>query len=332
MPLSGPAVCPPAPRPAARRTARQSASGASVALALAGVLTAGLVACSGPEEATPSPTPPTAGLVILAGEPGAATLTIHDLDGSAASFDLPDPGTAWIGAGPGRRLVATLDDGTVEVSDRVTPGVQPSWSPAADADADLAPEPLRFAAWAPGGAHVAALAADFGVAARLTLTIVDPVVGATLLLPIPGEPVVAPLTWLSDSLLLIQTDRATIVVDTTTGELGEGPPLEAPGGTAISIAPGSLIAIADPAGGAVEIRSVDRWLAGDTGDPLARLEAGAEVGSIALTPSGDRLAIVWQPIDGPGSLVVYRRADGWPEAARSTLPGESARAAVDWLR
>jgi hypothetical protein len=299
---------------------------------LAGTLAAGLVACGPFDPATPDPPPPTAGLVILAGEPGAATLTAHDVRGTASRIPLPHPATAWIGGGPGSRLVATLDDGSVEVSDEILPGREPVWRPATDGEAELAPEPLRFATWSPGGAHIAALAADFGAAARLTVTIIDPVVGATLLLPIPGEPVVAPLAWLSDERLLVQTDRGALVVDVVTGEVFAGPPLEAPGGTAIAVVPGSLVAIGDPAGGAVEIRPLNAWLAGETGEPTARLEAQAEVGAIALARGSDRLAVVWQQIDGPGEVVIYAPADGWAEVARSILPGESARAAVDWLR
>ena len=299
--------------------------------AIAGVLVIGAAACGTGEPSLP-PTPPTAGLVILAGEPGAATLSVHDRAGTAGSVELPDPATAWIAAGPGGRLVATLDDGTVEVSDRLVAGGQPAWRPATDRGAELPPEPLRFATWAPGGARVAALAADFGASSRLTVTLIDPVAGATVLVPIPGEPVVAPLAWLDDNRLLVQTDRGTVVVDTRSGDVAAGPPLDAPGGTSLSTAPGSLVAVADPSGGAVEIRSLDRWLAGDAGDPLTRITAEAEAGSIALTASGDRVAIVWQQIDRPGVLTVYRRADGWREAARATLPGESARAAIDWLR
>jgi hypothetical protein len=166
----------------------------------------------------------------------------------------------------------------------------------------------------------------------LTLVVLDPVVGATLLLPLPGEPVVAPLAWLADDRVLVQTDRDVLVVDIQSGDVGSGPPLEAPGGTSVATAPGSVVAIADPAGGAVDIRPLDLWLAGARGEPEARLESDSEVGSIALAPAGDRLAVVWQQIDGPGSVAVYRRADGWSEVMRATLPGESARAAVDWLR
>ena len=304
---------------------------AGLTLVLGGALAVGLVAC-GADRTTPDPKAPTAGLVILAGEPGAATLTIHDDGGGSRGVTLPHPGTAWIAAGPGGRLAATLDDGTVELSDKPATGVDPAWRPATGGGADLPAEPLRFATWSPGGARIAALAADFGAAARLTLTIIDPVAGATLLLPIPGEPVIAPLAWLSDERLLVQTDRGAIVVHSITGAVAAGPPIDAPGRTPVAISAGALIALADPAGGAVDIRPLVGWLAGDTAEPLARIEEQAEVGSMALTQAGDRLAIVWQQIEGPGTTVVYGRADGWREVARATLPGGSARAAVDWLR
>jgi hypothetical protein len=193
-------------------------------------------------------------------------------------------------------------------------------------------EPLRFATWSPGGAHIAAMAADFGAAARLTLVVVDPVVGATLLLPVPGQPLIAPLAWLADDLVLVQTDQGAVVVDIGAGELGAGPPLDAPGGTTVAASPGGVVAIADPAGGAVDIRPLGAWLAGDAGEPDARVTAEAEVGSMALSPGGDRLAVVWQQIETPGRIAIYRRDAGWAELGSMALPGDSARAAVDWLR
>jgi hypothetical protein len=208
----------------------------------------------------------------------------------------------------------------------------PEWRPAIASGANLPEEPLRFGTWSPAGTHIAALAADFGAAARLTLVILDPIVGETLLLPLPGEPVVAPLVWLALDRVLVQTDREALVVDIQTGDVGAGPPLDAPGGTSVAAAPGSVVAIADPAGGAVDIRRLDLWLAGNSGEPEARVGSESEVGSIALAESGDRLAVVWQQVDGPGSVAVYRSSDGWGEVTRATLPGESARAAVDWLR
>ena len=296
-----------------------------------------VLACGTLGQPTPEPTPPTAGLIVLAGEPGNATLTVRDGDGSPLEVALPDAATAWISTGPGGRLAATLDDGSLHVSEPIAtasgpPSRDPVWRRAIGRDAQLPEEPLRFGTWSPGGTHLAGLAADFGASARLTLVVVDPVVGATLLLPLAGEPVVAPLTWLGDDRVLVQTDRGALVVDIVTGDVGAGPPLDAPGGTPISAAPGSLVAIGDPDGSAVEIRPLDQWLAGDRDDPQARVSADAEVGSIALAPDGERLAVVWQQVDRPGTVSIYRRADGWAEVSRSTLPGESARAAVDWLR
>jgi hypothetical protein len=296
-----------------------------------------LVACSGLLQPTPEPTPATAGLLVLAGEPGDATLTAWDAAGAPRTVALPEPATAWISAGPGGRLAATLDDGTIEVSEPIAgragapPVTNPDWRPAIARDAALPEEPLRFATWSSGGTHIAALAADFGASASLTLVVVDPVVGATLLLPLPGEPVVAPLAWVGDDQVLVQTDRGPLVVDISTGDVGAGPPLEAPGGTPVATDPGSLVAIGDPAGGAVDVRRIDAWLAGNSDEADGRVAEEAEVGSIALASGSDRLAVVWQQVDRPGSLAIYRRGDGWAEVSRSTLPGESARAAVDWL-
>lgn len=302
------------------------------ALALAGALATSAACGADDDDASgPPELPVAAGLVILSGDPGAARLSVHDQSGAGREMDLPDPATAWVSAGRGGTLIATLEDGTMSLSDRIRPDAQPSWTPVPDDDTELPDDPLYFATWSPNGERVVAIASDFADAGRLTLAVVDPVGDASLLLPVPRRPAVAGPTWIDDERVLVQTTVGLVIVDTATGDVGLGPQDDLGAGIGLAIAAdGSVVGIA-PEAGLVELRERDRWLAGDAGGPVARIEGQGEIGVLAFDRRGERLAVVWQRPDGPGILTLHRRADGWAESDRRTLPGESARAVVDWL-
>jgi hypothetical protein len=314
--------------PAPARPARPPAPRlATLLAALAATASAG--ACeSGP---TPAPAEPRSGLVVLAGEPGAATITVHDANGAPRGIAPPEPGTGWLAAGTEQRLIATLDDGTIRVSAPIGGEEAPAWAEAVGENEEVPEDPLWFATWSPNGRRVAAIASDLGEAGRLTVLLADPVEGDTLLLPVARRPVPAAPVWLDDDRVLVQSTIGFAVVDTTTGDVGLGPSWDVGPGIAIAVsANGSRVAVADPAAGAIEVFERDAWLTG-SGEPLARIEAGGEAGSVALDHAGDRLAVVWQQLDGPGTLIVYAGAADWAEVDRFALPGESARAAVSWL-
>lgn len=318
----------PLPSPASRRSVRRIVG----ALVLAGAVATTAACGADNDDATASPEPPlAAGLVILSGDPGAARLTVHDGSGTGQEMDLPDPATAWVSAGRGGTLIATLEDGTLSLSDRIRADAQPSWTPVPGEDTDVPEDPLYFATWSPNGERVVAIASDFADAGRLTLAVVDPTGDASLLLPVPRQPVVAGPAWIDDERVLVQTTVGFVIVDTATGDVGLGPQDDLGVGIGLAIAAdGSVVAIA-PEAGLVELRERDRWLAGDAGGPTARIEGQGEIGVLAFDRRGERLAIVWQRPDGPGILTIHRRSDGWAESDRRTLPGESARAVVDWL-
>ncbi len=283
-------------------------------------------------ERPPAATAPTSGLVVLAGEPGATSLVVHDAAGVAETVALPDRGAAWISAAPTGRLVATLEGGEMQVSDPIGGTGDLAWSPVPAPDDALPPDPPLFGTWSPDGRRVAAIATDFGVESRLTVLVVEPIDGTTRSLPIPRRPVIAPPTWLDAERILVQTTTGLAIVEPSTGHLGAGPPLDVgPGVSIASAATGTLLAIAAPEGAAIDIRDRDAWLAGDRGDPGARISGIGEIGALALDGPGDRLAVLWQSPEAPGTVVVYARAESWREVARLSLPGESARAAIDWL-
>lgn len=315
------------PSPARPRAAARAA----VVLAMA-VAATGLASCGESGEPSTTPVPAaTAGLVILAGDPGHATLTVHDGRGAGRVLPLADPATAWISAGRESTLMATLDDGTLRVSDTIRTDAAPTWTRTPDADVELPPDPLRFATWAPGGQRVAALASDFADGGSLTVAIVDPAGDASLLLPVPREPLVAPPAWIDEQRVVVQTTVGFVVVDTGTGNVGLGPQADLGGGIGLAIAAEAARVALAPEAGLVEVRDLAAWLAGDAGEPEARIENQGEIGSIAFDRSGERLAIVWQRPDGPGRLTIHRRSDGWRQVQELTLPGESSRAVVDFL-
>ncbi len=309
----------------------------SLRYVVAAVILAGAVAIvagcdDGRDNATASGEPAvTSGLVILSGDPGAARLSAWDASGGEHALELPDQATAWVSAGRRGTLVATLDDGTRRLSDRVRMDADPTWTAVPGEDTELPADPLYFATWSPNGERVVSIASDFADEGRLTLAIVDPFGDASLLLPVPRRPVVAAPTWLDDDRVLVQTTVGLAIVDTGTGDVSLGPQTDLGSGIGLAVAAdGSVVALA-PEAGLVELRERDRWLAGDAGGPTARIEGEGEIGVLALDRRGERLAVVWQRPDGPGILTIHRRADGWREAERLTLPGESARAVVDWL-
>ncbi len=289
--------------------------------------------CGPGQPTTAATAPASAVLVVLAGEPGSASLVVRGERVPSRTLSLPAPETAWISAGASGQLVATLEGGELRISGPITSAAEPAWAPVATPDPGQLPDPLLFASWSPDGRRLAAIATDFGVESRLTVVIVDPVAGTSRLLPVPRRPVIAPPTWLDAQRILIQTTAGLVIVEAGTGTLAAGPPVEIGPGLSLSpAANGSLIAISAPEGGAVELRDLRGWLAGDRAEPVARIEGLGEVGAVALDATGERLAVVWQQLEGPGTLIVYHRADGWREADRLTLPGESSRAAIDWLR
>jgi hypothetical protein len=316
--------------PHGRRTDRHALRRSLALLVAIGLVAAG---CDGPDgDGDPSrPLPASAGLVILAGEPGDARLTLHDAGGTPREAAVPDPTTAWMSAGREGTLLATLDDGSLRLSEPVRADADPAWTPVPDPDVELPDDPLYFATWSPNGLRAAAIASDFGAEGRLTLAVIDPVGDASLLLPVPRRPAIAPPTWIDDERVLLQTTVGLVIVDTATGDVGLGPQAETGEGIGLAAAAdGSVVALATEAG-SIEVRDLDAWLVGDTGPPVASIEAQGEIGSVALDRRGERLAVVWQQPDGAGTLTIHRAADGWREIERRTLPGESARAVLDWL-
>ncbi|HEY0443773.1 MAG TPA: hypothetical protein VGC90_06100 [Candidatus Limnocylindrales bacterium] len=276
----------------------------------------------------------TSGLVILAGEVGAATLTAYDAAGSPRPLAMPGTQTAWISAGRRGTLLSTASDGTLRVSNTVRTDRQPTWTRVAGPDEKPpADAPLYFAEWAPSGDRFAALATSFGdPTPHASLFLVNPIVATSLIIPIAAVPLPAPPSWVDDDRVAVVTTLGVTVVDTRTGDAAAvltGPLSDA---ALVDVAAdGSRVALVHHDGRAIEIRGRDEWLS-CSGQPEATISAEGTIGAVTLDRRAERLAVAWDGgTGGPGTVVVFTRATGWREAARIRLEGNGSRAAVAWL-
>ena len=276
------------------------------------------------------------GLLTLAGDPGDATLSTWP-PGSGTDGDetVKTPkGTAWVAAGRSDVLVATLVDGSLRTSDPIHPGEVPAWRKvvATGGDGHTAAGPFYFPTWDPEGGRFAALAGDLDAAP--TLTLIDPSGGSAFEIEL-GRPVVAaPPAWVGADLVAIAVGDATapgsILIDTTTGEIRDGP---AGGRLFATSADGATIAIVGGDGGTVTIRSTEGWLAGD-GSSIGSVDAppGAVAPTaLALDADASRLAIAWLDDGGAISIAVHDRSAAWRRVAKID-EGKVAGAVVAWLR
>jgi hypothetical protein len=300
---------------------------AAVAVAVAVALCA--AACSDADRRSAGPAD-TAGLVLLTDNGEVPRLTTYDSAGSAHQLRNPDHPTVWISAGRRGDLVATLADGSLRLSDLIRPDKAPTWKRVPSPDEQLPDQPLYFASWAPGGSRFVALATDFGEEATLQLFVVDPLADTTLTIPVGGQPVPAPPTWLDDARVAVQTLGGIVVVGIDSGEATKGPATNGDQLLIDAAADGSRVAIGRGEPGRVEILSREDWLAG-RGPAEATLEGDGSVGAVALDRRGERLAVVWERADAETELVVYRHDSGWREGARLPLPDDGQRGVPAWL-
>jgi hypothetical protein len=277
------------------------------------------------------------GLMILAGRPGDATLQAWPA-GGAPDDDRPigtADGTTWVAAGRGDVLVAGLIDGSLRTSTPITSDASPTWRKvkAAGADGDQVDGPYYFPTWDPEGGRFGALAGDLDVDAHLVL--VDPSTSSAFDIDL-GRPVAAtPPAWVGPDLVAITVGDASspgsILVDTTTGDVTDGP---AGGRLLATSADGTVVAVVGgDSGDQVVIRSTDGWLAGD-GSSIGSIDAPPDIvapTALALDRDGSRLAIAWLMDGGAVRVVVHERANSWRRAYATDL-ADAAGAVVAWTR
>ncbi len=283
-----------------------------------------------------SPAADLGGLLVLAGDPGDAQLRAW-APGAAADADraVKTPtGTAWIAGGRADVLVANLVDGSLRTSDPIDPDEDPTWRKvsAAGADGHQAADPFYFPTWDPEGGRFAALAGDLDAEPRLTL--IDPSARSALEIALERPVVAAPPAWVGDDLIAVAVGDATspgsILIDTTTGEISDGP---AGGRLFATSADGRTIALVGEDGDTIVIRTTDGWRSGD-GSSIGSIDAPPDAvahTALALDADGTRLAVAWLDDGGAVRIAVHDRADGWRRVA-SLDAGDAAGAVVAWLR
>jgi hypothetical protein len=304
-----------------------------------------LLLLSGCEAVAGTADRPVEGLLILtrADATSLAVLAAKDDSDEAVAIGLPLPaeGATWISAGDGGVIVGSTAEGTLLTSEPVDPrgaaadiaGLE--WAPVEATDDAGRPIPAAgLATWAPDGGRFAALVGDLGGGADITVLVVEAKVGKATLIPLKRPLLASPPVWLdADRLVLLSgsaADPATIVVDTASGKIANGPTGERRIATS---ADGKVIATSAGAGSPVVLRSSKGWLA-DDGTSIGSVEVPegfSLASSLALDATGDRLAIVWRREDGTSRSDVHDGTDGWRRVWSQPVAG-TASAAVAWLR
>lgn len=316
-------------RPRRSPFGRQRASGALLALVCA--MTVG--GCSSP---TPSARGVPADLLALVADTGGIRLVGWDETGDAVPIKLPPGDTIWIATGRADVLAAVLADGKAATSDPVRLGKALQWRTvkAVGPTGETPKGPDYFATWDPEGGRFATLAGDLPAGDDIRLVIVDPSTGTAFEIPLDRSVVAAPPTWIDDDRLLVVTGDAAepiaTIVDTTTGELSDGPS----GARLLATsANGRRIATMAEQGAPIVIRDTAGWLGGD-GSSIASIappDGSSTAITFSLDPSGQRLAVAWTAKDGGVTLAVHDGRSDWRRVARPDI-GIARGAVVAWRR
>ncbi len=277
-----------------------------------------------------------AGLVILAGRPGATRLERWDDAGLRHEVRLPSPDAAWISAAPNGTLLVTLRDGRAFVGPELDPG---TWRELGPTVLRGRPVALAFGTLDPSGRQAAFLAAEPGRAGSVLVIVIGLAGSRDTQLATTGEIEGAAPAWLPAGRLALpirdRSDRPRLVIlDPGSGGSAPGPaPVRA-----VAVDPGErLAAVAGPLGEGLALVAAGPFLAGASPSPAAtiRFEGGRAIvpESLAFDGSGDRLAVAWT-IDGSArpEIRVYGRAADWAEIGRVDLAASDELAVVGWLR
>lgn len=308
---------------------RQRALGAMLALACATILGA----CSNPQSSVD--TAPDGLVALVAGSDG-TSLIAWDGGGDAVPITLPDGDAVWIATGRADVLAAVLADGKSATSDPVHLGKPLKWRTvkAAGPTGDAPNGPDYFATWDPEGGRFATLAGDLLSGDGIRVVLIDPSVGTAFEIPLDRSVVAAPPAWIDGERLLVVTGDAArpiaTIVDTTTGDLSDGP---AGARLLATSANGRRIATMAEQGAPVVIRDTAGWLAGD-GSSIASIappDGSSTAIAFSLDATGQRLAVAWRAKDGTVSLAVHDGRTDWRRVAQPAI-GAARGAVVAWRR
>jgi hypothetical protein len=305
------------------------------AVALVLVATVAVVGCGNPQPSADAA--PDGLLALVAGPDETTTLTgWGDRGGAGVPIGLPDGDTVWISAGLADVLAATTAAGKTATSDPVHLGEPLKWRPvtAKGPTGETPDGPYYFATWDEEGGRIATLAGDLLGGDAIRVVLIDPSVRSAFEIPIDRPVVAAPPAWIDgDRLIVVTGDAGTptaAIVDTTTGQLADGPSGARLLATSVN---GRRVATMAGQGAPVVIRDTAGWLNGD-GSSIATIAppSGSTTAiAFALDATGQRLAIAWASSEGTVTLAVHDGRSDWRRVAQPKI-GPARGAVVAWLR
>lgn len=245
------------------------------------------------------------------------------------------PGARGLG-GAGGRLIVTTADGRLLVGDAGAPASLRSLTAAG-----ARPDPTRAASLSPDGTHVAIASPDAPEAEPFELSVVPIARGEARRVTVRAMPNGPPF-WIDRDRIAIRAtapNGARRLLLASYARLSDGV-VDGPGPSGdVTIATGAglIVGLRDATGELFEARVAD-WLAeGDartTPIGISPPKRGSSLLSLAVTPDGNRLAIVWSDPSGAAAttIAIYARGGGWHEVALLAVPSGPGRALVAWTR
>jgi hypothetical protein len=304
---------------------------AGVVLALLGTIA--LTGCGNPR---PSAETAPDGLLALVADAKGTTLSGWDATGASIPIPLPDGETVWISAGLADVLAATTAAGKTATSTPVHLGEPLTWRPvtAKGLTGETPDGPDYFATWDQEGGRFATLAGDLLSGEGIRVVLIDPSVRTAFEIAVDRPVVAAPPAWIDGDRLVVVTGDAAAptaaIVDTTTGELADGPSGARLVATSVN---GRRVATSAGQGAPVVIRDTAGWLDGD-GSFIASIAPPTDSTTaiaFALDAAGQRLAIAWATNDGAVTLAVHDGRSDWRRVAQPKI-GSAKGAVVAWFR
>jgi hypothetical protein len=287
-----------------------------------------------PPGSTVPDTAAASGLVILAGPAPDGRLYRIDRTGVAHAIAAL-PGARGL-SGAGGRLLVTTTDGRLLVGEAGAPAALRSLTAAG-----ARPDPTRAASLSPDGMHVAIASPDAPEAEPFELSVVPLARGEARRVTVRAMPNGPPF-WIDRDRIAIRTTapngaRHLLLASYTRLSDGvvDGP--SPSGDVTIATGAGLIVGLRDATGELFGARVAD-WLAeGDaraTRIGISPPKPGSSVLSLAITPDGSRLAIVWSDPSGAAAatIAIYERGGGWHELVRLPVPGGPGRALLTWTR
>jgi hypothetical protein len=264
------------------------------------------------------------GLLVASGGP----LQVTDGAGDLVAFDGPPDPVVAVTASDGRVVAATADGSLVTSSGS---GGTRTWTSVAVPGGVGAGVPLMAAS--PFGRKLA-LAVGEPQGSTFELVLADVGLGTSHSISVQRG-LNGPPAWIGPGIVAVDVinaagESALATIDIATGAVTD----DALAGQVVSATlDGERLAFDDPATG--EVLVGDARTAGQgPQDHVVRLAgpAGAGVESLAISPSGDRLAVVRRTDAGTASIELYRAVEqGWKSARTIGLAGDEA-VTVAWLR